>query len=117
MATLTVQEIFQKVALGIEQKPEQVKAVDSVFLFRISGPEGGVFHVDLKDHPGVTFGEKPAEVVLEMRDRDFIKLYNGTLPGFKAVLSGKLKIRGELALATKLSEVFFAAKGSEPKTG
>ncbi|OGH01093.1 MAG: hypothetical protein A2600_11405 [Candidatus Lambdaproteobacteria bacterium RIFOXYD1_FULL_56_27] len=116
MTALTVQEIFRKVALGIEQKPEKVREVDSVFLFKISGPQGGVFHLDLKNHPGVSFEEKPAEVVLEMRDKDFIKLYNGTLPGFKAVLCGKLKIRGELALATRLSEVFFAAKSNEAET-
>lgn len=107
---LTVAEIFEKVAQGIERSPEKVAQVDGVYLFRITGPQAGVYHLDLKDHPGVSFEEKPAQCELEIRDRDFIKLYKGILPGYKAVMTGKLKVKGPLIMATKLSDVFFAAK-------
>ncbi|OGG96789.1 MAG: hypothetical protein A2508_07030 [Candidatus Lambdaproteobacteria bacterium RIFOXYD12_FULL_49_8] len=106
-------EIFSKVAQGIVEHPEKVTQVNAVYLFKISGPEGGIFHINLKDNPQVTFEEGPADCVLEIKDRDFIKLYKGVLPGYKAALTGKLKIKGELILATKLSEVFFAAKKEE----
>ena len=103
---ITVQEIFAKVQKGIEAKPEKVKEIGAVFLFKITGPQGGVYHLDLMDSPGVTFDEKDAQCTFEVRDRDFIKLYKGVLPGYKAALSGKLKISGNLLLATRLSEVF-----------
>ena len=107
---LTVAEIFAKVARGIAKHPEKVTQVNANYLFKISGPQEGIFHINLTDDPGVSFEEKPADCVLSIRDRDFIKLYKGVLPGYKAALSGKLKIKGDLILATKLSDVFFAAK-------
>ena len=111
--TLTIQELFNKVANGIRTKPEKVSEINSRFLFKVSGPQGGIFHIDLKDDPGVSYEEKPADVILEIRDRDLLKMYKGILPGYKAVLCGKLKIKGPLALATRLSDVFFAAKSED----
>jgi len=108
--SLTIVELFEKVGRGIQKSPEQVIAINSTFLFKVSGPQAGVYFVDLKENPGVSQEEKPAEVVLEIRDRDLLKMYRGVLPGYKAVLCGKLKVTGPLALATKLSDVFFAAK-------
>ncbi len=103
---LTVQEIFQKVASGIKKFPDEVKKIQAVYLFKISGDNGGIYHVDLKETPGVSFEEKPADCILEIRDRDFIKLYKGSLPGYKAVLNGKLKVQGKVILANRLHEVF-----------
>ena len=102
----TVKEIFQKIAIGISKHPELVKEVNAVYLFRISGQEAGCYHVDLKDNPGVTVAEKPAECILDVKDRDFKKLVKGILPGFKAMLCGKLKVTGDLTLATRLNDVF-----------
>ncbi len=107
---ITVAEIFEKVARGIKRHPDKVKEVDSVYLFRISGKEEGVFHVDLKSNPGVRPENKDAECTLDIRDRDFIKLYKGILPGFKAILNGKLKVSGDLLAATRLGILFRAAK-------
>jgi len=105
-----VKGVFEKIARGIEKHPEMVASVNAVYLFRISGPNGGTFHVDLKDTPGVCFEEKPAQCILDVRDRDFMKLVKGSLPGFKAVLNGKLKVKGDLTLATRLNEIFRAAR-------
>ncbi len=107
---LTVRQIFQKVASGINKHPEKVKDVQAIYLFKIGGENGGIFHVDLKDEPGVSFEEKPADCILEINDRDFIKLYKGILPGFKAMLNGKLKVKGNLILATRLNDVFSTAR-------
>ena len=103
---LTVEKIFEKVAKGIQTRPEKVDEVGAVYLFRISGENGGIFHVDLKDAPGVSFEVKEADCVLDIRDRDFIKLYKGTLKGYKALLNGKLKVKGSLELVAKLKQVF-----------
>jgi putative sterol carrier protein len=111
---LTVQEIFRKVASGIKKFPDEVNQIRAVYLFKISGDNGGTFHVDLKDTPGVSFEEKPADCTLEIRDRDFLKLYKGTLSGFKAVLNGKLTVRGKIVLANRLNEVFRIVRREHP---
>ena len=103
-------EIFDKVAQGIEKKPEKVKEVDAVYLFRISGKEGGIFHVDLKNRPGVSREEKEADCVLDISDRDFLKLFKGTLQGHKALLTGKLKVKGSIELVAKLKRIFDNAR-------
>lgn len=107
---ITVQEIFKKVEKGITHYPERITQVNAVYLFKISGENGGIFHVNLKDDPGICYEEKPADCTLEIKDRDFIKLYKGIIPGFKAMLSGKLKVKGDLTLATRLNEIFRSTK-------
>ncbi|MBT4288168.1 MAG: SCP2 sterol-binding domain-containing protein [Deltaproteobacteria bacterium] len=107
---ITVQEIFQKVEKGIIKYPERVTQVNAVYLFKISGDDGGTFHLNLRKNPGISFEEKPADCILEIRDRDFIKLYKGIIQGFKAMLSGKLKVKGDLKLATHLNDIFRSTK-------
>jgi putative sterol carrier protein len=49
------------------------------------------------DNPDVTFIAS---------DRDWVALSNGKLSGTWAFLTGRLKIRGDLALAKRLDEIF-----------
>ena len=107
---LDVHEVFHKISLGIKNNPGIVESINGIYLFRISGPNGGLFHVNLKDNPGICNEEKPAECILEVKDRDFMKLVKGVLPGFKAMLNGKLVVKGDLTLATRLNEMFRAAQ-------
>jgi hypothetical protein len=113
----SIQRIFRKVALGIQTQPEIVKDIGGVYLFRISGQEGGIFHVNLKDNPGICYEEKPAECVLDIRDRDFLKLVKGILPGYKAMLNGRLKVKGDLRLATRLNEIFKTVRAKKQDGG
>ena len=69
--------------------------------------------MNLKDDPGLVYEERPAECTIKARDKDFLKVYRGIIPGFKAVLSGKLKVSGKLELATRLGEVFEKARGKK----
>ena len=105
-----IRDIFIKIGEGIKNNPQDVLKIKGVYLFRISGDDGGVFHIDLKDNPGVSFEEKPADCSLFVRDKDFIKIVKGVLPGFKAMLTGKLKVEGNLQLASKLNDVFTMAR-------
>jgi len=92
------------------REPETALKINAVFLFRILGENGGLFHLDFKTDLVLSHEEKPSDCELEITDRDFIKLYKGVLPGFKAVLSGKLKVKGDLSLATKLQDIFRQAR-------
>ena len=102
--------IFEKIDEGIKKNPQDILKINGTYLFRISGDDGGVFHINLKDDPGVSLEEKPADCSLFVRDRDFIKIVKGVLPGYKAMLTGKLKVEGSLQLASRLNDVFTIAR-------
>lgn len=109
----TVLEIFEKLQRGVAENPERAKKVGGVYQFRITGPQEGLFWVNLAENPEVRFEERKADCVIEARDRDFLKVYKGVIPGYKAVLSGKLKISGRLDMATRLGEVFSAFRSKK----
>ena len=49
------------------------------------------------DNPNVTF---------RLSDKDWVALSNGTLPGYWAYMTGRLKIAGDQRLAKKLGKIF-----------
>ncbi len=112
-APITIAEIFEKLERGIKKFPDDVKEIDATYQFLISGDQELQVHVNLKDNPQVLYGEFESECTIRAKDRDFLKVYRGITPGFKAVLSGKLKVSGKLELATKLGDVFDRARGKK----
>jgi putative sterol carrier protein len=70
--------------------------------------------LNLKDNPSVVVGsaEKP-NVIITVSDSDFIALSSGKLNGQKAFMAGKLKIKGNMMLATKLDKILM---GLRPKS-
>lgn len=103
---ITIPELFEKVQKGISKYPEKVDEYQANFLFRISGKVDCIYYVNLSDNPGVTTEDKPADCEITVKDRDLLKIYKGILPGYKAALNGKLKVKGSILLAKKLGDLF-----------
>ncbi|NXL05550.1 HSDL2 protein, partial [Mesembrinibis cayennensis] len=87
---------------------ESVRTTQGVFQFELSGDEGGTWYIDLKSQGGSAgFGKPPvaADVVMSMSSADFVKMFTGKLKPTLAFMSGKLRIKGNMALAIKLEKM------------
>ncbi|EPQ54343.1 sterol-binding-like protein [Gloeophyllum trabeum ATCC 11539] len=105
-------QVFQ--TYSDEEKKSQIKKTNGIFELRVKNAEGkeGVWTIDLKKSGTVYKGEaKPkADVTILLSDDTFTQLAEGKLDGQKAFLTGKLKTKGNMMLATKLDGVLKSAK-------
>lgn len=100
----TVQEIFdEKLPAKLTDNPKTA-ALQDVFQFKIIGDDGGEWYVDFaRDGDYVQPGEADAPgVTIEMKDTDFVDMWEGNLPGAQAFMMGKVKIQGNMNLAMRL---------------
>ena len=96
--------IFDEMGKRIEAKPELIEMVGAVYQFDVTGEDGGTWWVDLKNGPGGVHegaAENP-NCTIAMATGDFIELMTGKLDGQQAFMQGKLKVSGDMMLATKL---------------
>lgn len=88
--------------------PQKALGLYARYQWELSGPDGGQWWIEVKDgkfemgrgkidNPNVTFITS---------DKNWVALSNGKLKGTWAVLTGRLKVRGNQALARKLDEIF-----------
>jgi putative sterol carrier protein len=102
----TPQEVFDSMRNSFQ--PAKAKGVHARYQWDLSGPQGGQWWIDVEDgkykmgkgkidNPNVTFVAK---------DKDWVAVSNGQMGGTWAYLTGRLKIRGDQAVARKLGEIF-----------
>lgn len=85
-----------------------VKLTQAIYQFDLSGQNEGVWFLDLKSGAGrAGQGQPPvkADVVMAMDSGDFSKMFAGKLKPTMAFMSGKLRIKGDMALALKLEKL------------
>ncbi|XP_008829355.1 hydroxysteroid dehydrogenase-like protein 2 [Nannospalax galili] len=101
-----VEETFRIVKDSLSD--DVVKATQAVYQFELSGEDGGMWFLDLKSKGGNVGQGEPAsqaDVVMSMTTDDFVKMFSGKLKPTMAFMSGKLKIKGNMALAIKLEKL------------
>lgn len=105
----TAQELFDvKIPNLFQDHPEKVKRIGMVFLFKITGPGGGTWTVDLASPspsctPGAS-GQQRCTVEISFND-----LKNVLLQPQLAVqlyFQGKVKIQGDPMMLAKLQPLF-----------
>ena len=102
----TPQEVFDSMRGSFQAS--KARGVHARYQWDLSGPTGGQWWIDVNDgtykmgkgkidHPSVTFVAK---------DKDWVAVSNGQLGGTWAYMTGRLKIRGDQAMARKLGQIF-----------
>lgn len=112
--------VFEQIRAGISGMSEAernttIKRVNAVFQFVVKNGAGKEqsWTLDLKQQPGgVSVGEpkQKADIVIQVGDDDMVQLGSGKLTGQKAFMGGKLKVKGNVMLATKLDGVLKQAQ-------
>jgi len=106
--------VFNTIKTYIAAKPSEAQSkAKGIFEIHIKlNDEERVWTLDLKEQPGVQDGKGSAkpDIILTLSDDTFVDLSNGKINGQKAFMSGKLKIKGNMMLATKLDQILKASK-------
>ena len=114
MATSVKAFFDQKVPAVLQTSPEKAKDVAAIYLFKIGGPDGGTWTVDLLSTPPTcTKGASGSpQCTIEASDADFRSMVDGGMQAAMSLFfSGKLKVTGDPTLATKLSKLLQMAGG------
>ncbi|KAI0473273.1 sterol-binding-like protein [Xylariaceae sp. FL0804] len=107
--------INQALSASEAEKKEAIKQGNAVFAFNIKNKAGETdsWHIDLKEKGtvGKGLGTKPT-VTLTLSDDDFSNLVHGKAVAQRLFMSGKLKIKGDVMKATKLTPILNKARTS-----
>lgn len=102
----TTKEIFEKVERKIRERSDELSEIRAVYKFELEGPDGGIWIVDLREETmGVRQAEEEAQCTFKSKDVHFISMFTGKLRPESALLTGKVKMSGDIALATKLGQI------------
>ncbi len=105
-AELTPQEIIDQIPAAFQA--DKAAGLESTFQFDITGSQGGQWYAEIKDaRCQVSQGTSPAaDITITISDENFVKLITGKLNGTMAFMTGKLKLKGDMSLAMRLSGLF-----------
>lgn len=97
----------EKIAENIKNNPGIITKINAVCQFHITGPNGGDWYLDLTKPGGkIVHGtNSEAACTMSMNDADFVAFFTGKLSPQKAFLTGKLKMKGNMGMASALREL------------
>jgi len=102
----TVKETFDLMASRF--KPEKAAGVSAVIQYEISGEGGGTWNATIQDGTCAVASGAVASpsLTLTISGQDWLDMLAGKLSGQMAFMSGKLKLKGDMGLAMKVSGMF-----------
>ncbi|MGH7221019.1 MAG: SCP2 sterol-binding domain-containing protein [Nitrospiraceae bacterium] len=106
MNPTTVKEFFQLLPGRLDS--DAAEDLDAVYQFDLSGVQGGQYILTIREGVCQVAEGMHADphVVLSMAGEDCIKILKGQLSGPAVVMSGRLKISGDIGLAMQLKALF-----------
>ncbi|HEY8922958.1 MAG TPA: SCP2 sterol-binding domain-containing protein [Polyangia bacterium] len=98
----------QKVPAALAEHPDKAKEVAAVYLFKVSGADGGTWTVDLVSTPPTCQpgAHGTPQCTIECADTDLRSMIEGGMQAAMSLFfSGKLKVSGDPSLATRLTKL------------
>jgi putative sterol carrier protein len=108
MEVKTPKEFFNTV-LPSRFKPDKAKGIAVTAQVNLTGPNGGDWTVVIREQKiDVRNGNYLSPTLkIGMTDADFVDLVNDKLSAQKAFFTGKIKFKGDIAVALKLRDAGF----------
>jgi putative sterol carrier protein len=106
MAYVNVAEIFSKMSEAF--RPDKAVGQSAIIQFDITGPNGGKWYAKIEDGAcSVADGEtQGASLTLIATDEDYLSMMNGAINPMTAFMQGKVKAKGDMTTAMKLTSWF-----------
>ncbi|WP_448594305.1 SCP2 sterol-binding domain-containing protein [Thermoflexus hugenholtzii] len=106
MSELTARDVILRMPEAFQ--PDKAQGVSATIQYSLTGEGGGDWYLVISEgtctvHEGKA---EKADVTLTMDARDFVDIATGKLDAMKAFMSGKLKVSGNMMLATRLTSFF-----------
>ena len=105
----SAQELFNtQVPAALAANPDKAKEIGAIYLFKITGDDGGTWTVDLASSPPTcTPGEKGTpQCTIEVAHPEFKQMLANPALGMQLYFQGKMRVTGDPMLATKLQKLF-----------
>jgi putative sterol carrier protein len=106
MQAADLKQLFRTLPAALD--PEAAEDLDAVYQFDLTGPHGGQYVVTIRDGACAVEEGTHADphVTLSMAAEDCLKVLNGQLSGPAVVMTGRLRITGDVGLAMQLKSLF-----------
>ena len=100
---MSAREFFETLETRVDAS--KTAGVNNSYLFDIDG--AGQWKVDVRDGSiNVTEGVSDADVTISTSEDTFTRIAEGDLNPTSAYMSGKIKVKGDMGAAMKLSKLF-----------
>lgn len=106
-ADMKTAEVFKEIERRLNEQPEPIQGLETVYQFDLTGEDGGVYQLHLSGGTAkVQEGAEAAAVcTIQMDAKDFKDMLLGNLNATSAFMTGKLKVKGDLGQAMKLQSL------------
>ncbi|MCX7689191.1 SCP2 sterol-binding domain-containing protein [Thermoflexus sp.] len=106
MSSLTARDVIMRMPEAFQ--PDKAQGVNATIQYSLTGEGGGDWYIVIAEgacsvHEGKA---EKADVTLTMDAQDFVDIATGKLDAMKAFMGGKLKVSGNMMLATRLTSFF-----------
>ena len=106
----TPEDVFNAIGAAFDSDASLAKKIGGVICFNLTGAGGSEWFVDGKAGKVSKGGGGKADCTITISQSDFAAMVSGKLNGMSAFMSGKMKIKGNMALAQKFQTLTDAAK-------
>lgn len=104
---MNLEEIWQEIDRRANERPDLLKDLEAKYSFQITGEESGEYGLVFENSKATVMkgGIDDADCSMTMGIDVFKKLIQGNLNAASAFMTGRLKVKGNIALGLKLEQL------------